>query len=68
MPYYNPDEYDDDDFDIYRRPDEDDPPGGDFPGSGGPNHNRHYEDNENMHPNKIHVHFNPYEKRNENKG
>lgn len=41
----------------------DDDPGGDFPGGGGPNHNRHYRDNSDMHPNEIHIHFNPYEKR-----
>tara|TARA_R110000851_G_scaffold29819_1_gene81674 strand:+ start:2733 stop:2960 length:228 start_codon:yes stop_codon:yes gene_type:complete len=45
----------------YRYPD--DNPGGSFPGSGGPNHNRHYEDNDNNNPNNIHIHFNPYEKR-----
>ena len=45
----------------YRFPD--DNPDGGFPGGGGPNHNRHYEDNENNNPNNIHIHFNPYEKR-----
>lgn len=62
MPY-NEDEYDDDDFNIYRRPDDDDdpPPGGD-PG-GGPNRNRNqYRDNADMHPDTINVHFMPYEK------
>jgi len=65
MPY-NMDDYDDDDFHLYRRPDDDpdDNPGGDFPGGGGPNHNRHYRDNSDMHPNSISIHFNPYEKRN----
>ena len=60
MPY-NPDDYDDDDFNIYRLPN--DNPDGGFPGSDGPNHNRHYEDNDNNNPNNIHIHFNPYEKR-----
>tara|TARA_R110002096_G_scaffold39657_2_gene108299 strand:- start:749 stop:895 length:147 start_codon:yes stop_codon:yes gene_type:complete len=45
----------------YRPPNDD--PDGDFPGSGGPNHNRHYEDNSSNNPNNIHIHFNPYEKR-----
>jgi hypothetical protein len=47
-----------------------DKPDGSFPdpdGGGGPNHNRHYRDNSDMHPNEIHIHFNPYEKRNEDK-
>ena len=51
----------------YRYPD--DNPDGGFPGSGGgPNNNRHYEDNENNNPNNIHIHFNPYEKREQDKG
>ena len=67
MPY-NMDDYDDNDFDIYRKYPDDDPDGS-FPGGGGgPNHNRHYRDNSDMHPNNIHIHFNPYEKRNEDKG
>ena len=48
----------------YRLPD--DNPGGDFPGADGPNHNRHYEDNDNNNPNNIHFH--PYEKRESDKG
>tara|TARA_R110001606_G_scaffold376506_1_gene535223 strand:- start:233 stop:394 length:162 start_codon:yes stop_codon:yes gene_type:complete len=48
------------------RPPNDNPDGG-FPGSDGPNHNRHYEDNDNNNPNNIHIHYNPYEKRNEDK-
>jgi hypothetical protein len=52
----------------YRYPDDD--PNGSFPDpdGDGPNHNRHYRDNSDMHPNEIHIHYNPYEKQNEDKG